>query len=75
MNECVICKKEIKGYDAQYINGKYYHNFCIENLQSKIDKAIELIEKEDLITYLRETKDLELANEFEDLYKDLKEDK
>ena len=46
-----------------------------ENLQSKIDKAIELIEKEDLITYFRETKDLELANEFEDLYKDLKEDK
>lgn len=50
-----------------------YNN--INNLQSKIDKAIELIEKEDLITYLRETKDLELANEFEDLYKDLKEDK
>lgn len=45
------------------------------NLQSKIDKAIELIEKEDLIVYFRETNDIELANEFEDLYKNLKEDK
>lgn len=44
-------------------------------LQSKIDKAIELIEKEDLIRYFRETNDIELANEFEDLYKILKEDK
>lgn len=42
-------------------------------LQSKIDKTIELIEKEDLITYFREMKDLELANEFEDLLDILKE--
>ena len=47
----------------------------IMNLQSKADKVIELIEKEDLIAYFRETNDLKLANEFEDLYKDLKEDK
>lgn len=47
----------------------------INNLQSKIDKAIELIEKEGLIRYFRETNDIELANEFEDLYKNLKEDK
>ena len=45
MNECIICKKEIKGYDVQYINGKYYHNCCIENLQSKIDKANEILNK------------------------------
>jgi hypothetical protein len=44
-------------------------------LESKIDNVIELIDKENLITYFRETKDFELANEFEDLYKDLKEDK
>lgn len=50
------------------------YNKC-KYLQSKIDKAIELIEKEDLIRYFRETNDIELANEFEDLYKNLKEDK
>lgn len=50
--ECKICgSKEIKG-DCQYINGDYYHNHCIEQLEqenkelnSKIDKAIDLIEK------------------------------
>lgn len=43
MNKCEICKKEIK-IDSQYINGKWYHNECIETLQQRIDKAIEYIE-------------------------------
>ena len=46
--KCKICgSKEIKG-DCQYINGDYYHNHCIEQLEqenkelhNKIDKAIE----------------------------------
>ena len=49
--ECKICgSKEIKG-DCQYINGDYYHNHCIEQLEqenkdlhNKIEKAIEYIE-------------------------------
>ena len=48
--KCKICgSEEIKG-DCQYINGNYYHNSCIENLQqenkelhNKIDKVIEIL--------------------------------
>lgn len=47
--KCEICGKEILR-DSQYINYKYYHNDCIENLQQEnkhqkevIDKAIKLI--------------------------------
>ena len=49
--ECKICgSKEIKG-DCQYINGDYYHNHCIEQLEkenkelyNKIEKSIEYME-------------------------------
>ena len=54
----------------------YRQLFAInDDLQSKINKVTELIEKEELIKYFRETNDYELANKFEDLYEDLKEDK
>ena len=46
---CEICNKDILD-NSQYINGKYYHNDCIEQLQQenarlkdKIEKAIEYI--------------------------------
>lgn len=49
--KCEICGKEILR-DSQCINYKYYHNNCIENLQTEnqkqkevIDKAIEVLEK------------------------------
>lgn len=32
MNNCIICNKQIDK-DAQFINGKWYHNNCIEQLQ------------------------------------------
>lgn len=49
--KCKICgSKEIKG-DCQYINGDYYHNHCIEQLEqenkelhNKIDKIEEWLE-------------------------------
>lgn len=34
MNNCKICNKEILS-DSQYINGSYYHNACIEQLQQE----------------------------------------
>lgn len=35
--KCEICGKEILR-DSQYINHKYYHNGCIENLQEENKK-------------------------------------
>ena len=44
MNKCIICNKEIKT-DAQFINGNWYHNNCIENLTNK---------KQQLVNFLRD---------------------
>lgn len=35
--KCEICGKEILR-DSQYINYKYYHNDCIENLQQENER-------------------------------------
>ena len=44
--KCEICGKEILR-DYQYINYKYYHNDCIENLQQyKQIKELETPEEE-----------------------------
>lgn len=37
VNKCIICNKEIKN-DSQFIKGKWYHNDCIENLNSVINE-------------------------------------
>lgn len=44
MNKCKICSKDITK-DSQYINGNYYHNRCIENLEhnwNELKKFINL---------------------------------
>lgn len=35
MNKCEICNKEIKS-DSQFINNKWYHNCCIEEMSKEI---------------------------------------
>ena len=45
MNKCVICNKEIKN-DSQYINGNWYHNDCIENLNNTINELEKWLEEE-----------------------------
>lgn len=42
--KCEICGKEILK-DSQCINYKYYHNNCIENLQTENQKQKEVIDK------------------------------
>lgn len=37
MSFCKICQEEINS-DSQYINGYWYHNNCIENLQENYEK-------------------------------------
>ena len=49
--KCEICNKDILD-NSQYINGKYYHNDCIEQIQQensrlkdKIEKATNFVDK------------------------------
>ena len=44
--KCEICGKDILK-DSQYINYKYYHNDCIENLQQENKQLKEVIDKID----------------------------
>lgn len=52
--QCNICEEEIIK-DSQYINGKYYHNICIENLSKENQQLKEqLKQKEAIINKIRE---------------------
>ena len=46
--KCEICGKEILR-DSQYINHKYYHNDCIENLQQENKKLNGAIQTYDIL--------------------------
>ena len=77
MMNCAICNKEIKK-DCQYINGKYYHNNCIEKmveenqrLKEKMDKVFQLLQ---LLHYKFDDNNV-IHNEIEDIQKILKENK
>ena len=37
---CIICNQEIEN-DSQFINGNWYHNKCIENLQQENERLKE----------------------------------
>ena len=47
---CEICNKSILN-DSQFINGKYYHNSCVENL-TKENRQL----KEDILFCLKSIK-------------------
>ena len=42
--KCEICNKDILD-NSQYINGKYYHNDCIEQIQQENEQLKEVIEE------------------------------
>ena len=47
---CEICNKSILN-DSQFINGKYYHNSCVENLTKENQQL-----KEDILFCLKSIK-------------------
>ena len=53
--KCEICEKEILR-DYQYINYKYYHNDCIENLQQQYKQIKEKITDLNCYLYSRDFK-------------------
>lgn len=72
---CEICNKYIMS-ESQYINGKYYHNACIEQLQKenqKLKKQLEYLRSREMKdTYLSIVKehgefDFEVSGLIQDL--------
>lgn len=64
--KCVICNDEILG-DSQFINGKWYHNKCIENQQQEIERLNKIIKDiKSQLTYL------ETYSSKEDVFNDMK---
>ena len=64
--KCEICGKEILR-DCQYINYKYYHNYCIENLQQENKQLKERIEYLERSNNRREDTILEQRQKISDL--------
>lgn len=64
--KCEICGKEILR-DSQYINYKYYHNYCIENLQQENKQLKERIEYLERSNNRREDTILEQRQKISDL--------
>lgn len=50
---CKICNQEIEN-DSQFINGNWYHNKCVENLQQEIERLNNIINE--IEKYLEENK-------------------
>ena len=64
--KCEICGKEILR-DSQCINYKYYHNYCIENLQQENKQLKERIEYLERSNNRREDTILEQRQKISDL--------
>ena len=64
--KCEICGKEILK-DSQCINYKYYHNYCIENLQQENKQLKERIEYLERSNNRREDTILEQRQKISDL--------
>ena len=61
--KCEICNKDILD-NSQYINGKYYHNDCIEQIQQENARLKDKFK--DLEEWLEA-----MASMYEDEYKDV----
>ena len=68
--KCEICNKDILD-NSQYINGKYYHNDCIEQIQQentrlkdKINMAIKYYEANQQECVIGRNKDEKLIKEY-----------
>ena len=61
--KCEICNKDILD-NSQYINGKYYHNDCIEQIQQENPRLKDKFK--DLEEWLEA-----MASMYEDEYKDV----
>ena len=59
MNNCVICNENINA-DSQYINGKWYHNVCIEKQTKEMERLNDIINEcsNDILKELKENNHL-----------------
>ena len=76
---CEICNKDILD-NSQYINGKYYHNDCIEQLQQenarlkdKIERSFKIVDDKLTNLNLEYGVNNEFREEYDELWEILKE--